>query len=173
MAMIECKECGAMISEMANACPYCGYPNHAKKTVQPEIESSKTEEAPQSNEPQQPRSESEDRKSNRIESFITLYGDRFPKTVIPQMKSVLYGLPESKVDMLTLGVQYREPLPVFLFSLFLGSWGVDRFLLGHIVAGIFKLITWGGCGLWWFIDLFLIMDATRKENYEKFLHALG
>lgn len=31
-----------------------------------------------------------------------------------------------------------------------------------------KLITCGGCGIWWLIDLFLIMGATREKNSKKY-----
>jgi len=59
---------------------------------------------------------------------------------------------------------YREPRPInwlltLLLSIFLGSLGVDRFILGHVFLGILKLITLGGFGLWWLIDVILI--ATR------------
>lgn len=32
-----------------------------------------------------------------------------------------------------------------------------------------KLITCGGFGIWWLIDLFLIMGATREKNLQKIL----
>jgi len=49
---------------------------------------------------------------------------------------------------------------------FLGGLGVDRFVLGQTVLSLLKLFTAGGCGLWWFIDLFLIMGATKDVNAE-------
>jgi len=33
--------------------------------------------------------------------------------------------------------------------------------MGHIGLGILKLITFGGCGVWWLIDVILI--ATKYE----------
>jgi TM2 domain-containing membrane protein YozV len=44
-----------------------------------------------------------------------------------------------------------------LLAMFLGVFGVDRFYLGYTVLGIIKLVTFGGCGIWAFIDLFLII----------------
>ncbi len=45
---------------------------------------------------------------------------------------------------------------LFLISFFLGMLGVDRFISGKIGTGILKLITFGGFGIWWLIDLIKI-----------------
>jgi len=48
-----------------------------------------------------------------------------------------------------------------IMSIFFGWIGVDRFIMGHVGLGILKLITLGGCGIWWLIDIILI--ATKHE----------
>lgn len=56
----------------------------------------------------------------------------------------------------------RSWLIALLLSIFLGQLGIDRFYLGYIGTGILKLITLGGCGVWWLIDVILIV--TNKLN---------
>ncbi len=43
-----------------------------------------------------------------------------------------------------------------VLSLVLGTFGADRFYLGHLWLGLAKLLTFGGLGIWWLVDLVLI-----------------
>jgi TM2 domain-containing membrane protein YozV len=72
--------------------------------------------------------------------------------------------------------QYAAPAPVqvspkswlatLLLSIFLGELGIDRFYLGKVGTGILKLITLGGFGIWWIIDIILTIAgaATDKQG---------
>jgi hypothetical protein len=56
----------------------------------------------------------------------------------------------------------KEYMVALLFSIFLGYLGIDRFYMGQVGIGIGKLLTLGGCGIWYLIDIILI--ATRSSN---------
>jgi TM2 domain-containing membrane protein YozV len=55
-------------------------------------------------------------------------------------------------------------LTALLLSIFLGQLGIDRFYMGYIGLGILKLLTVGGCGIWWLIDLILIATKQLKDS---------
>lgn len=51
----------------------------------------------------------------------------------------------------------------FCLSLFLGYLGADRFYLNSIWLGLLKLITVGGVGLWWLIDIGLLLFGKMRD----------
>ena len=56
-------------------------------------------------------------------------------------------------------------LVTLLLCIFLGYFGVHRFYTKQIGIGILQLITGGGCGIWWLIDIIMIVtDSYRDGN---------
>eukprot|EP00731_Ephydatia_muelleri_P024746 Em0016g1017a len=54
---------------------------------------------------------------------------------------------------------------IVLYSLFFGILGVDRFCLGYTCLGVAKLLTLGGIGVWWVVDLILLIaGVVPPEN---------
>ncbi|MCI6518672.1 MAG: TM2 domain-containing protein [Prevotellaceae bacterium] len=51
-------------------------------------------------------------------------------------------------------------------SIFIGYLGIDRIYVGDVGWGFLKMLTCGGIGIWWLIDLFLITDVTKRKNLE-------
>lgn len=60
----------------------------------------------------------------------------------------------------TTGTRKLNWVLVLVLSIFFGQLGVDRFVMGQVGLGILKLITGGGCGIWWLVDVILI--AMKK-----------
>jgi TM2 domain-containing membrane protein YozV len=42
--------------------------------------------------------------------------------------------------------------------------GVDRIYLGKVVSGVLKLITGGGLGIWWIIDIISIATGKATDS---------
>ncbi|VDM98000.1 unnamed protein product [Thelazia callipaeda] len=51
-------------------------------------------------------------------------------------------------------------LSTLLYSIFLGILAVDRFCLGYSAIAVGKLMTLGGLGLWWIVDIFLLVTGN-------------
>ena len=59
------------------------------------------------------------------------------------------------------GVSY---ITTFCCSLLFGFFGVDRFFLGYPLLGTIKLLTFGGIGIWYIIDLLMIASGSLRPN---------
>ena len=51
-----------------------------------------------------------------------------------------------------------------VLSLLLGWLGIDRFYMGRIGLGILKLITLGGLGVWWIVDMILVGAGKARDG---------
>ncbi len=51
--------------------------------------------------------------------------------------------------------------------------GIDRFYIGDIGAGVGKLLTFGGFGIWTIVDWFIIEKRTRNKNYKELMELCG
>lgn len=55
-------------------------------------------------------------------------------------------------------------IATLLFSLLLGNFGVHRFYVGKIGTGILMLLTFGGLGIWWLIDLIMVACGAFRDK---------
>ena len=61
---------------------------------------------------------------------------------------------------------------LLVLSILLGVFGVDRFYAGsplNIVFGIIKFLTGGGFGIWWIVDIILVICGKFKDAKEKYI----
>lgn len=105
---------------------------------------------------------------NNVDYFVMTKGEWFPPESISAIRSKLSSMDENKALMMQ-SIEYRDPTLMLVLSILVGKLGVDRFLLGDTGLGVLKLLTCGGCGIWWLIDLFTVQKKTRQYNYQKFI----
>lgn len=55
-------------------------------------------------------------------------------------------------------------LTTLLFSILLGLAGIDRFCLGHSGYAVGKMLTLGGVGIWWIIDIILLISGQMMPE---------
>ncbi|MGQ9490632.1 MAG: TM2 domain-containing protein [Anaerolineae bacterium] len=61
-------------------------------------------------------------------------------------------------------MEQKSWIVALLLSIFLGALGIDRFYLEYTGKGILKLITGGGLGIWWLIDLIKIVTSPQQRG---------
>ena len=64
---------------------------------------------------------------------------------------------------LTLGSEKRL-LPTFLLAFLLGPLGAHRFYVGKPITAILMLVTLGGLGIWWLVDLVRIIIGAFSDG---------
>ena len=52
----------------------------------------------------------------------------------------------------------------FILSLALGFLGAHRFYTGHFISGLLQLVTFGGYGIWWIVDILLIATNNFRDG---------
>lgn len=63
----------------------------------------------------------------------------------------------------TAGESSKNWFLALCLSLFLGFVGADRFYLGDGSLGFLKLLTAGGFGIWWIVDLAALATGKMRD----------
>ncbi len=85
-----------------------------------------------------------------------------PPPMQPQMQPYPPQMMQPQTGGSIQGQGYDWTVALIL-SILVGELGVDRFYTGSIMLGILKLVTFGGCGVWWIIDIILIVTGSYKD----------
>ena len=123
--------------------------------------------------------------SNFTDSFLSANTANFPSEQLPSLRQRLSQLDDSQANQVIAAANIKNPTTALILSIFLGSFGVDRFYIGNTGLGIGKLLatlllpfitfgfslffTW----IWIVVDWLLIMNATKAANLEAINTALA
>ncbi len=99
----------------------------------------------------------------KVEMFMMANQKNFPADKLMYVREKLSTMPDEKYNVIST-VPMKDPTVVLILSIFLGSLGVDRFMLGDIGLGVLKLITCGGAGIWTIIDWFTTYKKAKEIN---------
>ena len=103
--------------------------------------------------------------ANQVDQLLMIYGNKLPASSLPVVRERLLNMDYNVANM-AFG-QMKDPTISLILSILVGGYGVDRIYIGDVGLGVLKLLTCGGCCIWWLIDIFLIMDRTREKNLEE------
>lgn len=107
----------------------------------------------------------------KIDMFISVNAEKFDASQIYTIKEHLTNMDDSKFLMIQ-SADFKNPTTMLIISIFLGSLGIDRFMLGQSGLGVLKLVTGGACGIWTIIDWFNISKLTKDFNFAKFMQLM-
>lgn len=100
----------------------------------------------------------------KIDMFIMTNQKYFPAEKIMYLKDKLRTMDEEKFSLVST-IEFKDPTTILLVSIFLGTLGIDRFMIGDTGMGILKLLTCGVCGIMTIVDWFSISKKTKDLNF--------
>lgn len=156
-----CKYCGGSISKRASVCPNCG--------------------SPLGNEDAIPSNGYSGDREKQVDLYLLDNGKKLPIGKVDEIREEFLSLDDRQWSSIR-SVELKDTTVMLLISIFLGGWGIDRFMLGDNKNGGYKLgsallgyaLSWIGVGfvlligncIWWVYDLIKINEMTTNYNYK-------
>lgn len=107
----------------------------------------------------------------RVDMFIMTNQKYLPAEKIPFLRDRLMMCDPQRFMMVS-SVEMKDPTTMLILSIFLGAYGVDRFMLGDTGMGVLKLLTCGCCGVLTIIDWFNVQNKARELNFQRIMAVL-
>lgn len=108
---------------------------------------------------------------SKVDMFFMTNAKYFPEEKVVYLKEKLRTMDDEKFSLVST-IELKDPTTLLLVSIFLGTLGIDRFMLGDTGMGILKLLTAGCCGVLTIVDWFTISKKTKEANFNKMMSLL-
>ena len=105
---------------------------------------------------------------HKIDMYIMTNQKYFPAEKLIYLKDRLRSSSDEKFTLIS-AVKLKDPSVILLISIFLGCFGIDRFIIGDTGTGILKLLTGGGCGILTIADWFTISKRVKDLNFNNIM----
>lgn len=102
----------------------------------------------------------------KVDMYLSQNSKFFQPNKLMSIREAMYRLTDEQFMMIQT-VEYRDPMTMLIISFLVGGYGVDRFMLGDVLLGVIKLLSCGGAGIWYIVDMCFIMSRTRDYNFDK------
>ena len=89
--------------------------------------------------------------------------DASASMVIICLKQVGNSMQAQEMQMQQMNSE-KDWVITLILAILVGSLGIDRFYSGSILLGVLKLFTLGGLGLWWLVDLIMLVTGNYKDG---------
>ncbi len=103
---------------------------------------------------------------SKVDLYLTTNAKYFEASAIPVIRQKLENASDDALVSLQ-STELKDPTTILLISIFLGSLGIDRFMIGDTGIGVLKLLTGGLCGILTIIDWFTISRKAKQVNLAK------
>ena len=107
----------------------------------------------------------------RVEMYMATNREYFEPAQAIMLKEKLLNAEDSKFEVISM-LDLKNPTTMLIISIFLGSFGVDRFMLGDTGMGVLKLLTGGVCGILTIIDWFSVSKKAKEKNFSTIMQML-
>ena len=109
--------------------------------------------------------------TQKVDMYVMTNQKYLPAEKIVFLKQKLADADETKFALVS-SVEFKDPTTILLVSIFLGSLGIDRFMLGETGMGLLKLLTGGLCGILTIIDWFSVQKKAKERNFNALMMVL-
>lgn len=107
----------------------------------------------------------------KVDMYLMTNQKYLPAEKVVFLKQKLLEIDESKFSLVS-AVEFKDPTTLLLVSIFLGSLGIDRFMMGEVGMGILKLLTLGVCGVLTIVDWFTVQKRVKELNFTNLMLVL-